>query len=160
LSYTPTATKCFGVSISYLIIIKKLMPNVVLSLYHDLTSPTTNPPAWALSEHIWLFIFLAILAPLAFLREIHSLRHTSYIALFTVGMCLIIASALQSTYLPKAYLVLIVITCYFWPLAGMPPPGEVKLVHFTPNFVSTFPVQVFAFTCAQNVSLFDAGKFC
>jgi hypothetical protein len=64
------------------------MPNVVLSLYHDLTSPTTNPPAWALSEHVWLFIFLAILAPLAFLREIHSLRHTSYIALFTVGMSL------------------------------------------------------------------------
>jgi hypothetical protein len=86
LSYNPSATKCFGVSISYLIIIKKLMPNVVLSLYHDLTSPTTNPPAWALSEHVWLLIFLAILAPLAFLREIHSLRHTSYIALFTVGM--------------------------------------------------------------------------
>ena len=35
----------------------------------------------------------------------------------------------------------------------MPERGEVRLVHFTPNFVSSFPVQVFAFTCAQNVSL-------
>ncbi len=35
----------------------------------------------------------------------------------------------------------------------MPERGEVRLIHFTPNFVSSFPVQVFAFTCAQNVSL-------
>jgi amino acid permease len=36
----------------------------------------------------------------------------------------------------------------------MPPAGDVHLVHLTPSFVSTFPVQVFAFTCAQNVGLF------
>jgi amino acid permease len=45
----------------------------------------------------------------------------------------------------------IVITVYFNPLEGMPDRGEVHLIHFTPNFVSTFPVQVFAFTCSQNV---------
>ena len=33
----------------------------------------------------------------------------------------------------------------------MPAPGEIWLIHFTPDFVSTFPIQVFAFTCAQNV---------
>ena len=53
----------------------------------------------------------------------------------------------------KAYLVVIVITCYYWPLKGMPEAGEIRLIHFTPSFVSNFPVQVFAFTCAQNVSL-------
>ena len=96
------ATKCFGVSIrsvsptrtrmgliivffSYLIIIKGLMPNVVESLYHDLTSPDVNPPAWALSGRNWLIIFMVILAPLSFLKNINSLRHTSYIALFSVG---------------------------------------------------------------------------
>lgn len=72
-------------SYSYLIIIKRLMPNVVESLYHDLTSPTTNPPAWSLSERNWLWIFMIVLVPLAFLRRIHSLRHTSYIALVSVG---------------------------------------------------------------------------
>lgn len=51
------------------------------------------------------------------------------------------------------YLVLIVIVCYFHPLKGTLPAGPVYLVHFTPNFVSTFPVQVFAYTCAQNVRL-------
>lgn len=97
------AIKCFGVSIrsvspptppfmlaharSYLIIIKKLMPQVVQSLYHDLTSEETNPPDWLLSEHNWLTMFMLILVPLAFLRRIHSLRHTSYIALVSIGSC-------------------------------------------------------------------------
>jgi len=128
------AIKCFGVSVSYLIIVKSLMPNVVASLYHDLTSPTTNPPAWALSGRIWITFFMAILIPLAFMRRLDSLRHTSYVALFSV-----------------AYLVVIVTTCYFRPLKGTVAPGEIRLIHFTPNFVSTFPVQVFAFTCAQNL---------
>lgn len=70
---------------SYLIIIKGLMPNVVASLYHDLTSETTNPPAWALDGGNWVSIFMLILVPLCFLRHIDSLRHTSYIALFSVG---------------------------------------------------------------------------
>ncbi|KAF9475011.1 AAAP amino acid transporter [Pholiota conissans] len=128
------AAKCFGVSISYLIIIKGLMPKVIASLYHDLTPATTNPPEWTQNGNIWITIFTLVLVPLCFLRHLHSLRHTSYVALFSV-----------------AYLVVIVITCYIWPLKGMPEPGEVRLIHFTPNFVSSFPVQVFAFTCAQNL---------
>ncbi|KAF9071543.1 transmembrane amino acid transporter protein-domain-containing protein [Rhodocollybia butyracea] len=126
------AVKCFGVSISYLIIIKGLTPNVVLSLYHDLSSG--EPPAWMLNGRNWLVIFMAILIPLAFLRQLNSLRYTSYVSLFTV-----------------VYLLIIVIKCYFWPLKGMPPVGEIHLIHFTSNFISTFPVQVFAFTCAQNL---------
>ena len=50
-----------------------------------------------------------------------------------------------------AYLVLIVIVCHFYPLKGMIPRGEIHFIKFTPSFVSTFPIQVFAFTCAQNV---------
>ncbi|KAH9992972.1 transmembrane amino acid transporter protein-domain-containing protein [Russula compacta] len=128
------AIKCFGVSVSYLIIIKSLLPNVVASLYHDLTSPDTNPPAWALSGHVWISFAMMVLVPLSFLRRLDSLRHTSYIALFSV-----------------AYLVLIVIVCYFHPMKGTPPPGEIHFIKFTPSFLSTFPIQVFAFTCSQNL---------
>ncbi|KAF8745467.1 hypothetical protein AX14_008894 [Amanita brunnescens Koide BX004] len=128
------AIKCLGVSTSYLIIIKGLMPSVVASIYHDLTSPDTNPPAWLLKGTNWLLIFMLILVPLCFLRRLDSLRHTSFIGLFAA-----------------VYLIVIVITCYFLPLEGMPARGEIHLIHFTPNFVSTFPVQVFAFTCAQNL---------
>jgi len=61
------------------------MPNVVESLYHDLTSETTNPPAWALNGRVWISIFMLFLAPLSFLKHLNSLRHTSYVALFSVG---------------------------------------------------------------------------
>lgn len=98
------AIKCFGVSVryvltkneyegtfshrsfaSYLIIIKSLMPNVVASIFHVLTSPDTNPPQWALSGHSWLTLLMLLLAPLSFLRKLDSFRHTSYIAIFSVG---------------------------------------------------------------------------
>ena len=72
---------------SYLIIIKSLMPNVVLALYHDLTSPDVNPPTWMLSGQNWITLLMIPLVPLTFLRKLDSLRHTSYIALFSVGEC-------------------------------------------------------------------------
>ena len=137
---------------SYLIIVKSLMPNVVSALYHDLTSPDTNPPDWALSGQNWITILMVILVPLAFLRRLDSLRHTSYVALFSVGEY--IKSPLP-TFIKNgifsAYLVVVVVCCYFFPIKGTEPPGPRYLVHFTPQFVSTFPVQVFAYTCAQNV---------
>ncbi|KAG5637287.1 hypothetical protein H0H81_005082 [Sphagnurus paluster] len=79
------AIKCFGVSISYLIIVKGLMPNVVQSFYHVLTPSSTHPPPWALNGANWITIFMVVLIPLAFLRRLDSLRHTSYVALFAVG---------------------------------------------------------------------------
>jgi amino acid permease len=90
---------------SYLIIIKSLMPSVVASIFHDLTSPSINPPSWALSERLWLTFFMAILIPLSFLRQLDSLRHTSYVALFAVGVSsfcplyrLILSSSSLSSY--------------------------------------------------------------
>jgi hypothetical protein len=79
-------TRCLIYRLSYLIIIKSLMPSVVAALYHDLTSADTNPPAWALSGRIWISLIMIMLAPLGFLRRLDSLRHTSYVALFSVGM--------------------------------------------------------------------------
>ena len=61
------------------------MPNVVAALFHDLTGPDTQPPEWALVGHNWLMIIMLPLVPLTFLRRLDSLRHTSYIALFSVG---------------------------------------------------------------------------
>ncbi|CAG8554824.1 2814_t:CDS:10 [Acaulospora colombiana] len=61
-----------------------LMPSVVESLYHNLLP--SDPPEWALSGRMWISMFMVILVPLCFLRDLHSLRHTSYVALFSVGM--------------------------------------------------------------------------
>lgn len=138
---------------SYLIILKALMPSVVKTLYHVLLP--YDPPEWALSGRIWISIFMALLVPLCSLKSLHSLRHTSYIALFAVGM-------FRGAPVPKddlltrvnvAYLVTIVVVCYISPPMGSSPPGEIHLIHFTPSFISTFPIQVFAYTCGQNVHL-------
>ncbi|KAF8739060.1 Transmembrane amino acid transporter protein, partial [Rhizoctonia solani] len=119
---------------NYLIIIKGLMPAVVHSFYHVFTAPDVNPPWWAVSGHFWIMVFLAFLAPLCFLHRLDSLRHTSYVALFSVF-----------------YLVCIVIFCYWSPPEGTVKPGPIYLIHFDKSFISTFPVQVFAYTCAQNL---------
>lgn len=58
----------------------------------------------------------------------------------------------------QGYLVFVVISGYFYPVEGTPEPGEIHLVHFTPTFLSTFPVQIFAFTCAQNVSFQSSSR--
>jgi amino acid permease len=129
------------------------MPSVVASLYHDLI-PGSTPPAWALSGRVWITLLMAVLVPLCFMRHLHSLRHTSYVALFSVGACawfVVCYVVLNGSHTAPVYLVLIVIVCYFYPLEGMPPKGEVHLIKFKSNFVATFPIQVFAFTCAQNV---------
>ncbi|KAF9785458.1 transmembrane amino acid transporter protein-domain-containing protein [Thelephora terrestris] len=128
------AIKCFGVSISYLIIIKDLMPSVVAAIYHEIASPGSRLPDWALSDRVWLGLIMLILAPLSFLRRLDSLRHASFIALLAI-----------------VYLVVVVVYGYFYPVKGTPEPGEIHLIHFTPTFLSTFPVQIFAFTCAQNL---------
>ncbi|KZT55824.1 hypothetical protein CALCODRAFT_556245 [Calocera cornea HHB12733] len=126
------AIKCFGVSISYLIITKGLMPQAVRAVYHALNWGDT--PALLGNGRFWIIFFMALLMPLCFLRKLDSLRHTSYVALFSV-----------------AYLVVVVIVCYFHPPPGSVPPGEIHLIKFDKDFISTFPVQVFAFTCSQNV---------
>jgi len=71
--------------LSYLIIIKSLMPNVVAAIHHDIASPDTPLPDWALSGRVWICFIMFILAPLSFLRHLDSLRHTSFIALFAIG---------------------------------------------------------------------------
>lgn len=128
------AIKCFGVSVSYLMIIKSLMPSVVAAIHHDVSSPDTHIPDWALSSRVWLCLIMLILAPVSFLRRFDSLKHISFIALFAI-----------------AYLVVFVVYGYFRPLEGAPEAGDIHLVHITPGFLSSFPVQVFAFTCAQNI---------
>ncbi|GAA5974441.1 hypothetical protein JCM11641_003214 [Rhodosporidiobolus odoratus] len=122
------ALKCFGVSISYLIVIGGLMPKVV----HSFAPALTN--SILLDRRLWILLSMTLLCPLAFLRRLDSLKHTSYIALCTIG-----------------YLIFIVIFYTFVSHEELPPSGEVDMVRFGPEFVQSLPVQIFAFTCAQNI---------
>ncbi|KAG0225899.1 hypothetical protein BGW42_004053 [Actinomortierella wolfii] len=136
------AIKCFGVGISYLIIIGDLMPEVVRSL--SMMTVTMNggdgsgemdPALWfLLDRRFWITMFMSIIAPLSFLKRLDSLKATSALALGAV-----------------VYLVFIVVYFYLFPTAPLPPKEELRLVRLTPEFFTTLPIFVFAFTCHQNI---------
>lgn len=60
------------------------MPSVVRTLHH--VAGSESPLPWYLtSGRFWITASAVILVPLCFLRKLDSLRHTSYVALFSVG---------------------------------------------------------------------------
>ncbi|KAF9112734.1 hypothetical protein BGX27_002869 [Mortierella sp. AM989] len=138
------AVKCFGVGISYLIIIGDLMPGVVRSLSEIAFiaaggdgSGEMDPALWFLIDRrFWITIFMGIIGPLSFLKKLDSLKATSALALSAVF-----------------YLLFIVIYYYTNPDPGhrMPPKEELRWVKISPQFLTTLPIFVFAFTCHQNI---------
>ncbi|GAA5924745.1 hypothetical protein JCM1841_004135 [Sporobolomyces salmonicolor] len=122
------ALKCFGVSISYLIVIGGLMPKVVRSFNPSLTDSIF------LDRRLWILASMTLLCPLAFLRRLDSLKMTSYIALCSI-----------------AYLVFVVVFYTFVRYDELPPSGPIEMFKFGPRFLQSLPVQIFAFTCAQNI---------
>ncbi|KDN52498.1 hypothetical protein K437DRAFT_220449 [Tilletiaria anomala UBC 951] len=130
------ALKCYGVSISYLIIGGQLMPQVMISFFKAFGKDPHEIPGSFLNRDLWILIFMVFLTPLCFLRRLDSLRHTSYVSFIAV-----------------VYLVIIVV---FYGLmdhakAHLPPRGDVDLIKIDGHLVSIFPIFVFAFTCAQNM---------
>ncbi|KAH0356730.1 putative amino acid transporter, partial [Aureobasidium melanogenum] len=123
------AIKCFGVGISYLIIIGDLMPGVVRGF-------TDTPAAdYLLDRHFWVTAFMLVVIPLSFLRRLDSLKYTSIIALVSIG-----------------YLVVLVVY-HFAKGDDMGLKGEISIVPdkgIVPVLAS-FPVIVFAYTCHQNM---------
>lgn len=119
------ALKCFGVSISYLLILGQLVPPLVTSFFHHLTPSQVDPPSWLLSRHFWITVFVILLSPLASMRQLNSLRHTSYVSIFSAG-----------------YLLLIVVLCAVHSPIPLPPAGNVSLGRFDASAISKFPVLV------------------
>lgn len=67
--------KCFGVAISYLIIIRQLFPPVLVYIFGNqfFTQPA-----------IALFMFLIVTAPLSYITKIDKLKYTSFCGLFCI----------------------------------------------------------------------------
>lgn len=126
------AVKCFGVGVSYLIIIGDLMPQVIVDFFY---SNTANIPLnTADSRQFWVTLFMFILIPLCFMRKLDSLKYTSVIALVAIG-----------------YLTLLVVG--HW-ITGdtLEHRGEISLgPKSLTSVLSSLPVVVFGFTCHQNM---------
>ncbi|KAF3919530.1 hypothetical protein ABW20_dc0101528 [Dactylellina cionopaga] len=124
------AVKCFGVAISYLIIIGDLMPQVAVGLW-----PGAAEIGYLVDRHFWITGFMLVMIPISFLRRLDSLKYTSFIALVSIG-----------------YLVILVLA-HFLRGDTMQDRGEVRYVQWAGavTFFSSFPIMVFAYTCHQNM---------
>lgn len=124
------AIKCFGVGVSYLIIIGDLMPGVVRGF-----RPDADSVSFLVDRHFWITAFMLVIIPLAFLRRLDSLKYTSVIALISIGY-------------------LIVLVVYHFASDHIENRGDVSYVAWNGPiaFLSSLPVMVFAYTCHQNVS--------
>ncbi|KAJ3281688.1 hypothetical protein HK104_011323 [Borealophlyctis nickersoniae] len=126
------AVKCFGVSVSYLVICGDLLPKVVAGFVPGIEADSI----W-LTRELWISICMALILPLCFLRRLDSLRYTSAFALLAV-----------------VYLLFIVVSYYIFPPPDMPPrpaPSEIRWVNVDSKFLNYLPIFVFAFTCHQNI---------
>ena len=122
------ALKCFGVSISYLIIVGGLAPKVVLSI-----AKAEDVKPILLERSFWITVAICILAPICFFQTLHAFRFLSYFALVVVAD------------------LLFVVIYKFFDRSGLDPRGHIDLVHVSPALISSLPVYIFAFTCAQNL---------
>lgn len=125
------AVKCFGVGVSYLVVIGDLMPKVVESLA---TSGFVESHLYFVYRNFWITCFMAIVVPLSFLRHLNSLKYASGVALSSV-----------------AYLVVLVVVHFFE--SDVSDRGEIRIwkPHSIPTVLSSFPIFVFAYTCHQNM---------
>ena len=124
------AVKCFGVAVSYLIIIGDLMPDVVKAF-----APGAGEVSFLIDRQFWITAFMLIVIPLSFLRRLDSLKYTSVIALFSI-----------------TYLVILVVAHY---IKGdtIADRGTVRVFQWAGPVpaLAAFPVIVFAYTCHQNM---------
>lgn len=123
------AIKCFGVGVSYMIVVGDLTPQIA-SVF------TSNHLLLNRNVHITL-IMLFIVSPLCFLKRLSSLRYASLIALLSV-----------------AYLCVLILVHFVWPSEEIRDlKGHVSLwiPHDETNPLTTLPIFVFAYTCHHNM---------
>lgn len=121
------AIKCFGVGVSYLVVIGDLMPKIM-------ESAGLPELSIFMGRRFWISIFMLFLVtPLSYLKKLDSLKYTSVVALFLV-----------------AYLICLVVGHYFTDHSAAVDIDLLgpKLWRLT---LSSFPIFVFAYTCHQNM---------
>jgi amino acid permease len=123
------AVKCFGVGVSYMIIIGDLMPGVVLGFNEH-----ADEIPYLVDRNFWITAFMLLVIPLSFLRRLDSLKYTSLVALVSIGY-------------------LIVLVVFHFAVDPHAAPKDIRVITWAGpvSTLSTLPVVVFAYTCHQNV---------
>ena len=123
------AIKCFGVGVSYLVVIGDLMPKIMESLH-------VSPDSVLMARNLWISVFMVcIVIPFSYLKKLDSLKYTSIVALFSV-----------------VYLICLVISHF---VARDIPVESIQVDWVGPvsvkSTLASFPIFVFAYTCHQNM---------
>ncbi|KAI1408285.1 transmembrane amino acid transporter protein-domain-containing protein [Hypoxylon sp. FL1857] len=123
------AIKCFGVGVSYMIIIGDLMPGVV----EGFDSRAADIP-FLMDRNFWITVFMLVIIPLSFLRRLDSLKYTSIVALVAIGY-------------------LIVLVVYHFAADPMAPRDRIRFISWggPVEALASLPVVIFAYTCHQNM---------
>ncbi|KAI5951795.1 AVT7 [Candida jiufengensis] len=126
------AIQCFGCAVSYLILIRDLMPTIITNV------PFVDPKHYKV---FWLFVSTILTVPLSFLKNLDSLKYTSILALVAI-----------------AYISVLVVAHYF--VGDIPRSGLIEYFPSSATKVfSTFSIIVFAFTGQQNMfSIINEAK--
>lgn len=124
------AVKCFGVGVSYLVVVGDLLPQIMSTFSHN---------EWLLSRQFHITaITLVVVTPLCFIKKLDSLRYTSSIAISAVG-----------------YLCLLVVFHFLVPSSEIDElKGHVSIwkpSDVDSSVLSSFPIFVFAYTCHHNM---------
>lgn len=128
--------KCFGVGISYLIVIGDLMPDVMDEM---------NAPQDLQNRYLWVAIGFCVVAPLSCLEKLDALRHTSLASVtFVLGLTLVVI--LYSTH-----------TQGFDPCKDVDDDCVGEKENFAANVSSlrVFSIFIFGFTCHQVIANFN-----
>lgn len=122
------ALKCFGVAVSYLVVIGDMMPSIVIA--YDCASD------WLRSRNFWVLASVVLVGPLAFLRNLDSLKYTSLAGLGAV-----------------LYMVIIAILNWYKQVDIELPPGmePVAFAGFSKAALQNLSIFIFAFTAHQNI---------
>lgn len=120
-------TKCFGVSVSYLVLLKPLLK--------DLLKKTDIRVLKDLSEYSIVVIYAILMFPICSMKDLKSLRYTSIIGV--IGVCVCIVGSIYNYTVIRS--------------SGNPMP-DTSLVKYPAYSWLGFTGQfVFSFTCHQNI---------
>ncbi|ELA41293.1 uncharacterized protein VICG_01666 [Vittaforma corneae ATCC 50505] len=126
--------KCFGVSLSYVIITRQLLPPILESLFER--APDVNPSLFA-SPSITLLIFLGFVGPFTYFSKLDKLKYTSFVGIFSIVLVILAAVA---RYIHTD-------------------TTDVKIAFFLPitiDWLAGMGKFIFSFTCHQNIFAVNA----
>jgi amino acid permease len=147
------AIKCFGVSISYLVIIGELLPKVTLGLF-----PNVPKDSVCLTSLFWITVSMLIVVPLSFQKSLSSLRYASTISLISVSyIAILVAFFFFSGKRPTKNIDneidnnMLFIFSSNTTDDSHPLSHDISYFKWSLDFFRVLPIFIFAYTCHQNI---------